>query len=401
MTARALESVAAAPPPEVDYLARVRDLAPLIAGSADETERGGRLPQKLADAMMEAGLFRMLVPRPFGGAELDPPSFVQVIEAVAKLDASTAWALCQTSVCGMTAAFLPSETARQIWGRDPRGVLAWGPGPGRAVAVEGGYRVTGSWAFASGGWHATWLAANGCPIHEADGTPRRRADGKPVERTLLFPAAAVKRVEMWNVMGLRGTGSDGYTVTDLFVPETHSVARGDPAERTYFGTLYGVSHYSMYACGFACLALGVARSMLDALVQLAGEKTPRGYKHTLRNDAVVQTEVAYAEAQLRSARRNLLGALGEAWAHCQETGAVTLEQRMDMRLAATYAIHEARTVAEAAYAAAGASAIFTTGPFERRFRDIHTVAQQLQGRKSHLTTVGKHLLGLEPEPEWL
>jgi len=220
-----------------DYVERARALAPTIASFADRIEAERRLPAPLADALHEAGLFRMLLPRSLGGAELDPPAFVQVMEEIAKVDASTAWVLGQTAGCSMIAAYLPREAAARIFG-PPRAVLAWGAGPqGRAVAVDGGYRLTGSWSFASGIHEATWVGAH-APIVDADGTPRRRADGVPAVRTLLFPIEAATLTDVWNVMGLRGTGSDTYAVDDLFVPREHTAARDDETERREAGPLY-------------------------------------------------------------------------------------------------------------------------------------------------------------------
>ena len=382
-----------------DPLDRVRELAPLIAASTAEIERTQRLPKPLFEALLGAGMFHLLLPRPFGGGEVDPLTHVQVIEAIAKLDGSTAWVLNQTAVAAMTAARLKPEVAQKIWGNG-RGVVAWGPGPNaRAVAVDGGFRVSGTFAFASGCWYATWLGAD-CVVYEANGQPRLSAGGVPVHRRMLFPAEQAKMREIWNVIGLRGTGSDGYVLDDLFVPAEHTVARiDDPSERRYPGRLYDVSMHSMFSSGFSCLALGIARAMLDALVALAQEKTPRGFKSTLGNDEVVQSDLGYAEAQLRSARHFVLAALGDAWDHAQATGEVTVDQRMAIRLASTYAIREAKCVADFAYNAAGATAVFASGPFERRFRDLHTVGQQLQGRKSHYRTVGRYLMGLGFEEE--
>ena len=218
---------------------------------------------------------------------------------------------------------------------------------------------------------------------------------------MLFPAASVEVVDVWHVSGLRGTGSDAFTVTDLYVPHAYSVSRDDPAERRHPGPLYCFPAGSLYASGFAGVALGLARAMLDAFVELAREKTPRGGHRTLRDNHVVQSEVAQAEARLRSARMFLLGSLGEIWGEVGRSGTLTMEQRMTIRLAATYAIHQARDVADAAYAAAGSSAIFTAGAFERRFRDIHAVTQQLQGRQSHFETVGQFLLGLDPDTQFV
>jgi alkylation response protein AidB-like acyl-CoA dehydrogenase len=384
-----------------DYLERVKALAPVIAGSVAAIERERRLPPALVAAIREADLFRMLLPRPFGGGEIDPPTFVHIIEAIAKIDGSTAWILCQTAVTAMTAARLEPDAAWEIW-RDPHAVLAWGPSSdARAVAVEGGYRVSGTFAFASGCWYASWLGGD-CTVTGPDGTPARLADGKPETRRVLFPAARAAMRDIWHVIGLKGTGSDGYTVTDLFVPHALTVSRIDaPSERRYSGRLYDVSLYSMFACGFGALALGLARSLLDSYVALANEKTPRGYKHRLRDDAVTQAEIGYAEARLRSARIYLMATLGTAWEGTLGRGEVTLEDRMAIRLAATYAIRQAKEVADTAFDAAGTTAIFVSNPFERRFRDIHTVAQQLQGRKVHFQTVGQYLLGMEVEHGWL
>jgi alkylation response protein AidB-like acyl-CoA dehydrogenase len=383
-----------------DHLARAKVLLPLIASVADEIEKNRRLPPQLVAALHDGGFFRMLLPREFGGAELDPVTFVHVIETIAGTDASTAWILCQTSVAAVVAALLPPEAARQIW-RDPRAVIAWGPGTSsRAVAVEGGFRVTGSFAFASGCWYATWLGGD-CAVVEADGTPRL-AGGKPVMRRVLFPASRAAMRDLWHVVGLKGTGSDGYTVTDLFVPQDFSVSRiDDAAERRQTGPLYALSTYNLFAPGFASLALGIARSLVDSFIALAKEKTPRGFKYRLRNDEPMQAELGHAEARLRAARMYLMGTVRDAWAEAQRDNVLSLDIRMAIRLASTFAIREAKDVADVAYDAAGATAIFVSNPFERRFRDIHTVAQQLQGRKSHFRTVGQHLLGIEADLGWI
>jgi indole-3-acetate monooxygenase len=390
-------------PPESDRAApatipeRVAALLPRIAAAADEIEAERKLPPALVTALHDARLFRLLLPRPFKGEETDPLTFVSVIEAVAKVDASTAWVLCQNNVSSMVAAFLAPEVAEDIFGRDTRAVIAWGPGAGaKAVEVEGGYRATGSFSFASGGRHATWLGALS-QIVGKDGTPRRAADGTPEMRTLLLPAEKAPLKDIWDVIGLRGTGSDAYSISDLFVPRAYSVARDDPSERRYRASLYAMSTLSLFACGFGCVALGIARSMLDAFAALAREKTPRGFKHSLALSGSVQLEVGEAEAELRGARMYLLGTLEEVWREVERSNGLTLDQRLSIRIAATYAIQRAKSVADWAYHAAGATAIFASNAFERRFRDIHTVAQQVQGRRSHFESYGKILFGIEAD----
>jgi alkylation response protein AidB-like acyl-CoA dehydrogenase len=384
-----------------EHVERARALAPKIEVCADQIERERRLAPPVLDALFDAGMFRLLLPRSLDGGEVDPVTFVTVIEEIAKADASTAWCLCQAAGCAMSAAYLSPDVAREVFGKDPRSVLAWGPGPdARAVAVDGGYHVTGMWSFASGCRHATWLGGH-APIYEPNGSRRLGSDGKVVERTMLFPTASAEILDVWHVSGLKGTGSDAFTVTDLFVPHEYSISRDDPAERRQPGPLYCFPAGSLYASGFAGVALGIARRMLDAFRALALEKTPRGFKRPLAENAVIQSQVAQAEAQLRSARGFLVGSLEEIWRAVGSSGVLTLDQRVLIRLASTYAIHQAKAVADMTHHAGGATSIFIESAFDRGFRDIHAVTQQLQGRQSHFETVGRFLFGLDPDTTFL
>jgi len=376
-----------------DYLRRARELAPGLVAAADQIEHGRELPEAVVDALVERGLFRLLLPRSLGGAELLPADFVPIIEEIAKADASTAWCLNQASGCSMTAAYLERDAACEIFG-GPRGILAWGPGPGTARVVEGGYRVSASWSFASGSHNASWLGCH-VPIVEADGTPCLHAGGSPVVRTMLFPKSSAKMTDIWHVIGLKGTGSDRFSVEDLFVPEQHSATRDDDTRREK-GLLYRFSSLQLYAAGFAGVAMGIARGMLDAFAELARDKVPFRSGGALRDNHLIQSQVAQAEARLSAARAFLLGSLEEITGDVACVGHITLDQRMTVRLASTFAIHQSLQVVDTAYHAAGSSAIFEENPFERRFRDMHTVSQQLQGRQEHFETVGQYLLGLDP-----
>jgi alkylation response protein AidB-like acyl-CoA dehydrogenase len=377
----------------IDYVRRAREFAPELAAAADDIEGRRELPEPVVAALAERGFFRLLLPRSLGGAELLPASFVPVIEEIAKADASTAWCLNQASGCSMTAAYLEPAAAIEIFG-GPRGILAWGPGPGNARVVDGGYRVTASWSFASGSHNATWLGCH-VPVVDADGTPRLNPNGSPVVRTMLFPKSNARMTDIWHVIGLKGTGSDQFSVEDLFVPERHTATRDDEARREE-GLLYRFSSLQLYAAGFAGVAMGIARSTLDAFVGLAHDKVPFRSGSTLRDNHLIQSQVAQAEARLSAARAFLLRSLEEIAAEVERTGHIILDQRMVIRLASTFAIHQSLQVVDTAYHAAGSTAIFAQNPFERRFRDIHTVSQQLQGRQEHFETVGQYLLGLEP-----
>src|SRR5262245_23628346 len=299
---------------EIDYVELARRLAPMLTEAADEIEEQRQLPDRIVDALIEGGFFRLLLPRSLGGAELNPLTYVQVLEEIAKAEPSTAWSLGQNSGCSMSAPYLDPAVAREIFGL-PRGILAWGPdlpGAGRGVAVEGGIRVTGRWGFATGSRHATWLGAH-VPVFEPDGTQRMNPNGRPHVRTVLFPKSSAEIIDNWQVIGLRGTGSDSYRVEDLFVPQKYTASRDNEAERRESGLLYRFTSGMIYAASFSNVSLGIARGALDAFVVLARDKIPRGARGTLRENNVVQSQVAQCEAKLRSSRALIHQTLGEMW----------------------------------------------------------------------------------------
>jgi alkylation response protein AidB-like acyl-CoA dehydrogenase len=198
-------------------------------------------------------------------------------------------------------------------------------------------------------------------------------------------------------MGLRGTGSDSYTLTDLFVPEMYSLARDPAVKPRVSGKLYTFTASTLYASSFAGIALGIARAVMDSFVTDVKDTKPRGASRTRGESHVIQSQVAQNEARLRSARMFLLGSLTEIWDAARNSGVLTRDQLVTIRMASTWAIQSAREVVAQLYAAAGALAIFNSRPFERRFRDIHTVTQQIQGHPAHFETVGQILLGREPD----
>ena len=383
---------------DATLISRAEALRPAIEAASNDIEKGRRLPPALLDRLHEARLFRLLMPRSSNGLETDPITFFHVIETIARGDASTAWCVSQAGGCSMSAAYLDLPVAQEIFGEDPRAVLAWGPGPKvKAIETDGGYRVTGVWAFASGGRHATWLGAH-CPVFKADGAPLIGPDGRQVERTMLVRATDVAWTDIWDTVGLRGTASDQFALTDHFVRADHSITRDFEKECREPGPLYRMSAMTCYEVGFSGVALGVARAALDTFVDVARNKVPRGMKSPIRDNAVVQSHAAQAEVNVRAARAFLLQAVADIWhTVAQPGGRLTIDQRITIRMASTHAIHKAREAVDFAYNAAGANAIFGGHPLERRFRDIHTVTQQLQGRLAHFETVGAWMLGADAD----
>ena len=380
--------------PAANPARRARQLRSLIEAASPAIERERVLTQDVREALYDAGLFKMLLPRSFGGQETDPLSFVAAVEEIAKADASTAWCVAQASGCSIAAAYIEPAIAQEIFGGKDA-VVAWGPvGPTvKATAVDGGYRVTGTWSYASGSRHAQWLGGHS-PLVDAEGKPCLGPDGKPTERTMLFPKSSAVVRDVWHVMGLKGTGSDNYTVTDLFVPARYTFTRELAAERRETGPLYRFTTYQIYGAAFASVALGIARATLDAFMQIATTKVPMLGSKPLRENPVIQSKVAVAEAQWHSSRAFMKQALGDMWDAASRGENATLQQRAALRLAAVHASHQAKEVVETAYHFAGGTAIFENQAFERRLRDIHAVTQQVQSQFVNFEVAGQVLLGL-------
>jgi alkylation response protein AidB-like acyl-CoA dehydrogenase len=381
-----------------DWVALARELAPVIEAAADRTEKERKIPADVLSVMHDAGLFHILLPISLGGAAADLVTFNQVIEAVAAADASPAWCLAQAVASSHAAGFLDPKVALEVFGaRDA--LVAWGPPAGlaKAVAVPGGYRVTGKWRFASGSANATWMGGHST-VFQSD-EPRRDARGNPVNRTMLFRRQQANIKDTWRVLGLRGTASNDYEVSDLFVPDEYTTWRDSASDRRERGPLYNIPMLTLYGVGFSGVAVGIARSCLAAFMTLAHTKKSGGgvgSSTVLRDNAVIQSRAAQATGRLRSARALLLQMLREMWATSATSGTFSLEQRAHLRIAITGAMEEARKVVDFAYHAAGTTAIFEGSPFERRFRDLHTALAQGQAHLSNFESAGQALFGIEP-----
>ena len=375
--------------PSFDLVERARALAPLILQEADEIERTRRLTAPVVSALVENGLYRSLLPQSLGGAEAPLEIFMQMQEEIAKADASTAWCLGQCSVCAMTAAYLDKDPAAEIFNAPP-GILAWGAIAHEVHAVPGGYRASARWDFASGSRQASWLGAH-VRVVEADGSQRRKPDGSPEIRTILFPVTSATMYDVWDVIGLRGTGTDSYSVDNLFIPDKFAALRDDPSALREKGPLYRLTTNMVFSMGFAATSVGVARATLDAAIELARGKTPQGLKAMRENNAV-QGLIGRTEASLRAARAYLYATAREVWSDLARGDPITEQHRIALRIAATWTIHQAASVVDTAYHMAGATAVFSANKFERRFRDMHAIAQQIQARDTHYEDAGKAIL---------
>src|SRR5262245_6281380 len=382
-------------PDATDPVARVASIAHILQKAAPENEKLGRLTPAVVDKLHEHRLFRLLLPAAYGGDEVDLATWFRTMEAIAKHDASTAWCIGQINGCAASSAALAPEIAHKMWGENARAALSWGPPvQARAEETEGGHRLTGEWGMASGSRHASWLGLM-APVFDRAGKPVPLPRGVSA-RVFFVPADAVEWIDNWDVIGLNATCSGGYRLAGRFVPAGYSFSREHLPDVRLPGALFKFPLNSLFATGFSGVSLGIARSMLEEVIVLAREKTPRLAKSTLRDNGHVQFQIGEAEARLRSARHYVESTVTRVWQEVVASGQLSIELRLDIRMAATFAIHEANKVADTVWQIAGATAIFTTSAFERRLRDIKPLTQQVQGRQSHLHDVGAYLMGLEP-----
>jgi alkylation response protein AidB-like acyl-CoA dehydrogenase len=357
---------------------RAGDLAPQVAAARKEIDASRQLPAALADALRNAGMFRLFTPAVYGGYEADPAVFVQVVEELSRADGSVGWVVSVCSVGGLFAGSMPEASACEIHSQNPDFHVAGSLNPnGTAASVEGGYLVTGRWTYASGIRHAPWVYAN-CLV-----------DGGPAARLMLFPVEQCRVHDTWTTGGLRGTGSHDFSVENLFVPASRTFAAFvDPPSRP--GVLYRYP-FSFLAVLIAAVPLGIARGSIDALLALAKAKKISGR-------ASVQTAVARAEALVRSGRAFLFSALEDMRAELAGGGEAALETRAALRLACTLSAQNSAQAVDLMYEAAGVSAIFETTPLERQFRDVHAALQHIVLAPDSLERAGRVYLGLDPGP---
>lgn len=386
------------------YIEKARELAALVAANTGRINEERKIPTNVSDEIADAGFFRLLMPRNLGGAQLDHPDFLRIVQIFAEADGSVGWSMNQNNVFATNSTRMNDKTREEIYG-NPRAVITNGPpmSRSRAVEVDGGFSLSGRWNFSSGSDHATWIAAL-TPIVSADYSGTSAAGAVPREemRILLIPKAEVDMVNNWQVNGLRGTASWGFEADELFIPK-HRTYNPSAAPRED-GPVYQIPTSLLFASGFATVALGAARAGLDAAKELANRKVPGNMSAEtplLRDWSTTQRQVGEAEAIWHSARAFLREAAGAVWQSVAAGEPLTMSQRIHMRLASTHANRKAADVVDIAYTLCGSSAIFESNPVQRRFQDVHVINQQVQGRLTHYDTAGRYFMGMEPGTDGL
>jgi len=382
-----------------DIVAAAIRLAPAVRAAATDAEQMRQTPPALAAEITRAGIYQMYLPRSMGGPETPPLTAFRVVEELSKADGSVGWCAMIATALSLNAGRLPVEVGRELAGTpaDYRGAGSARVG-GKAWAVAAGYRVKGRWNFASGIQNANWLYCT-CVMMDGD-TPRVTAAGTPRLRAVWVPREQVAIVDTWSVMGMRGTGSQDFTVDDVFVPAARSCLSDAPPcetgplfnQRAWYVTLWTPS---------AANALGIARGAIDSFIEIAATEASTLSSHLLRDRTMVQARIGEAEAIVNAARAYVFDTVGRLWdTLC--TGEVPTDQQIaQARLALVHAMHESVRAVDKVFHAAGTNAIYTRLPLERAFRDLHVAVQHGAALPSYFESAGKVLLGLRPgEPGW-
>jgi alkylation response protein AidB-like acyl-CoA dehydrogenase len=374
-----------------EILDAARALQPVIRQAADRTEREGRLDSEIVQALGDAGVWGMAMPRAMGGPEADPVTQLEIIETLAQADGSVGWVAMIGSDGGFYAAHLCEEAAEEIYA-DREAVTASVLVPrGRAQRVEGGYRVSGRWPFGSASLHAEWFVG-GCLVFDGD-APATDAQGRPIVRMAFFPADDCTVEDNWQTTGLAGSGSNDWGVDDVFVPEQRSFSLFEPARVD--APLYQFPWFIV--ANAPGVSLGIARAAIDALSELAAKKSTTATGGHLRDELLIQRAVAQAEAELGAARAYLIDTTRTLFDTVAAGDEPSLRLRATFRLAGIHAFRAAKSAVSRMYEAGGGSALYARSPLDRHWRDISTVTQHAFANEKGYGEVGRAYLGLDPQ----
>lgn len=376
-----------------DLLATAASLVPLLQDRAAEAEAGARVPQEVSDRLGAAGLYRMLVPEALGGSAAHPRVFSEVLETLARGDAAAAWVVMTGSTTGVLMAYLDDAVAASLLDTEPSAALAGVFAPtAMAVPVDGGYRVSGRWAYGSGSQNAAWIM--GGAIVPTEQGPRRLADGSLEIRSCFFSADDVTIHDTWKVSGLRGTGSHDLEVSEVFVPAERTTCLAQDAPR-HDAPLYRFPVFGLLATGVCSVGLGLGRAALELAHTHVKGKTKIGTSKTMADSELVQIELARARGQLNAARAYLHSTLDATWASTADGAPISVPQRAELRLAASHAARTSAAVVDTCYTLCGGRAIWDRNPLSRIFRDVHVMTQHIMVGNQVDRAVGRIGLGLK------
>lgn len=369
------------------------EISPWMRQRSEAIEAARKLPADVVQRLREAGVFRMNMPRQWGGPEMTPMQQIEVIEVLSRAQAAVGWCTMIGCDSGIYSAYLDEPVAREMYPRLDMIQAGWVYPIGRADLVEGGYRVSGTWMFGSGCTHCDWLGA-GCVVYE-NGRPALDDQGMPQWRVMLARPQEYEILDTWHTTGARGTGSYDYRCEQLFVPAERSFSFHEPAKRP--GTLW--CKPDTFLRKMSGIPLGIARDAIDTVAGAVAEKVewPAGIRY--RDLPRVQTAIAEAEGRYGAARSYVFSSLQNQWNVLDAGRQLSKQDRAAVWLARTNAFQVSRNVVQLMYDTLGGSAIYSQkSPLDRHLRDIQTFCQHICGQSKGLEGVGALLLDSDAVP---
>jgi alkylation response protein AidB-like acyl-CoA dehydrogenase len=393
-------------PPDIEAEPLVRAAAalqPAIRDHLDEINREQRLPKALVEKFHAAGFYNMTIPRELGGLQVDPLTYLRVVELLAEAAGSVGWNLCNNSIAQLVTLGLPDEGVQELYAQRPDTPIAGTAvmGGGRAVPVEGGYRVTGRWPFGTGCQEASWMLGS-FQIFDGD-RPRRSPDGNSSHWRGIFKRSEARIVDgSWDVAGLRATGSFDWTVEDVFLPERRTMVHaGIPLDNQWSrwsGISYALPAQAWVGPHHSAVITGICRAGINAMIELAGAKTPRGRSERLCDNPQVQDAIGRADSILNAGRAYRTAMVTEVWNTVAAGDETTLEQRARCRMAAANAADSARTAMDLVYRQGGSTSYKRESRLAECWRDLHVVGQAVTVMPEWYPIGGRALMNMDPGP---
>ena len=371
---------------------QIKALLPTIAAQSSAIEEARRIPVELVGQLKHAGIFRLLCPDSFGGAECDYPTSVDLLTHLAKADGSVGWSLMIGCETPQLLALLPKATFEAMYAQGPDVVVGGAFAPkGKAIRVEGGYQASGRWGFASGCEHADWLFGN-CVIQgQGEGKAEGKAEGESILRCMVLPQECWTIHDTWHTAGLCGTGSHDIEINDVFVPDSHvfDLFGGQPCMS---GPLFAAP-LVQFALHIAAVALGIAEGALDDLTAFAIAGKTRLYaRSSMADGELFQYRLGHAEADVQAIRAMLAWRVADYWQRAQ-TGDLTADYQTGVIQTEAWVVEASARVVDVCFTAGGGSAIYADSPLQRRLRDIHTLTQHASAAEGVFANAGALRLG--------
>jgi alkylation response protein AidB-like acyl-CoA dehydrogenase len=357
-------------------------LAARLGERGDDIAAARRLPDDVVAALRDAGAFRIAVPRALGGPELTPREQTEVIETLSQHEPSVGWCVMIGSDAPYYGAFLAPDAAAELWPSVDAVTAGQIPPNGQARRVDGGYSITGRWAFGSGCTHAD-VIVGGCLL--TDGAAPVLVDGRPDFLVACAPASSWTVLDTWDTTGLAGSGSNDYTADDLFVPDRHVFRFDDPVQRPE--PLYGWP--GMFFVNMAGVPLGLARRAIDEVTAIASAKLLVPEMVLLQDTSRARLAIARAEADLGAARAYVYESLDRFWDALVDGAEPSIDFRVAVALSRANAFRMARDVAGSMSDLIGASSIYRTHPLERLLRDAITMSRHIAAQERMYEMIGE------------